>query len=193
MRESGMTEVRNPSEMFLAERLPNAAGSAIAVTIEGTRPLLVEVQALSSRTAFSQPRRTANGVDFNRLLLLTAVLTKRFGINLSEQDVFVNVVGGMQIGEPAGDLAMAAAIVSSYRNRPVHADLVAVGEVGLSGELRGVGQVMRRLHEAEDLGFRKALVPRGALRVAGESSAPTNIEIIGVRTLGEALDAALLS
>ena len=151
-----MAEVRNPSELFLAERLPNAAGSAIAVTMEGTRPLLVEVQALSSRTAFSQPRRTANGIDFNRLLLLTAVLTKRIGIDLSEQDVFVNVVGGMQIGEPAGDLAVAAAIVSSYRNRPVHADLVAVGEVGLSGELRSVGQVMRRLHEAEDLGFRRA-------------------------------------
>ncbi len=193
MREAGMAEVRNPSELFLAERLPNAAGSAIAVTMEGTRPLLVEVQALSSRTAFSQPRRTANGIDFNRLLLLTAVLTKRIGIDLSEQDVFVNVVGGMQIGEPAGDLAVAAAIVSSYRNRPVHADLVAVGEVGLSGELRSVGQVMRRLHEAEDLGFRRALAPRSALRHSGDGSAPANMEIIGVRTLGEALDAALVS
>jgi DNA repair protein RadA/Sms len=150
------------------------------------------VQALSSRTAFSQPRRTANGTDFNRLLLLTAVLTKRMGIDLSDQDVFVNVVGGMQIGEPAGDLAVAAAIVSSYRNRPVNADLVAVGEVGLSGELRSVGQVMRRLREAEELGFKRALAPRSALRLADDSALPTNIEVIGVRTLAEALEAALL-
>lgn len=193
MREAGMTEVRNPSELFLAERLPNAAGSAIAVTMEGTRPLLVEVQALSSPTAFSQPRRTANGIDFNRLLLLTAVLTKRVGINLGEQDVFVNVVGGMQVGEPAGDLAVAAAIASSYKNRPVHADLVVVGEVGLSGELRSVGQVMRRLHEAEDLGFRRALVPHNAARLRNDESAPANIDIVGVRTLAEALDAAFVA
>lgn len=192
MGEAGMAEVHNPSELFLAERLPNAAGSAIAVTMEGTRPLLVEIQALSSHTTFSQPRRTANGIDFNRLLLLTAVLTKRVGFNLSEQDVFVNVVGGMQVGEPAGDLAIATAIASSYRNRPVHADLVAVGEVGLSGELRGVGQIMRRLHEAKDLGFRRALAPRSALRRSGDST-PTGIEILPVRTLREALDIALVS
>jgi DNA repair protein RadA/Sms len=192
MGETGMTEVRNPSELFLAERLPNAAGSAIAVSMEGTRPLLVEVQALSSHTAFSQPRRTANGIDFNRLLLLTAVLSKRVGLDLSNQDVFVNVVGGMKVGEPAGDLAIAAAIVSSFWNRSVHADLVAVGEVGLSGELRSVGQLVRRLHEAEDLGFRRALVPRSALRGANADSPPDEIEVIGVRTLREALNIALM-
>jgi DNA repair protein RadA/Sms len=192
MSEAGMTEVRNPSELFLAERLPNAAGSTIAISMEGTRPLLVEVQALSSHTAFSQPRRTANGIDFNRLLLLTAVLSKRVGLDLGDQDVFVNVVGGMQVDEPAGDLAIAAAIASSYRNRPVHADLVVVGEVGLSGELRSVGQLMRRLYEAEELGFGRALVPRSALRAASADSPPAEIEVIGVRTLREALDMALM-
>ncbi len=130
MGEGGMQEVRNPSELFLAERLPNAAGSAIAVSMEGTRPLLVEVQALSSHTPFSQPRRTGNGVDLNRVLLLAAVLSKRVGMNLSDQDIFVNVVGGMRVAEPAADLAIAVAIASSYRNQPVHADLAVLGEVG---------------------------------------------------------------
>ncbi len=191
MTERGMEEVRNPSEMFLAERLPNAAGSAIAVSMEGTRPLLVEVQALSSHTAFSQPRRTANGIDLNRLLLLTAVLSKRLGLNLSDQDVFVNVVGGMHISEPAADLSIALAILSSYRNVPVAADLAVVGEVGLSGELRSVGQLSRRLHEAGKLGFARALVPRSALRRGGGEIAPPDMEIIGVRTVREALDQAL--
>jgi DNA repair protein RadA/Sms len=191
MGERGMEEVRNPSEMFLAERLPNAAGSAIAVSMEGTRPLLVEVQALSSRSAFSQPRRTANGVDFNRLLLLTAVLSKRLGLNLSDQDVFVNVVGGMHISEPAADLSIALAILSSYRNMPIAADLAVVGEVGLSGELRSVGQLARRLHEAAKLGFSRALVPRSALRRGGADIAPDGMEVIGLRTLRDALDAAL--
>ncbi len=193
MGETGMKEVRNPSEMFLAERLPNAAGSAIAVSMEGTRPLLVEIQALSSHTAFSQPRRTANGIDFNRLLLLAAVLSKRIGVNLSDQDVFVNVVGGMQVGEPASDLAVATAIVSSFRNRPVHADLVAIGEIGLSGELRSVGQLDRRLHEAADLGFRRALVPRSSIVRGDNNSTPQNLEILGAGTLREALSMALLS
>ena len=193
MGETGMKEVRNPSEMFLAERLPNAAGSAIAVSMEGTRPLLVEIQALSSHTTFSQPRRTANGIDFNRLLLLAAVLSKRVGVNLSDQDVFVNVVGGMQVGEPASDLAVATAIVSSFRNRPVHADLVAIGEIGLSGELRSVGQLDRRLHEAVDLGFRRALVPRSAMVRGDNNATPKNLEILGAGTLREALSMALLS
>ncbi len=192
MSESGMTEVSNPSEMFLAERLPNASGSAIAVSLEGTRPLLVEVQALSSHTAFSQPRRTANGVDMNRLLLLTAVLSKRMGLNLSEQDVFVNIVGGLHIDEPAADLAIAAAITSSYRNKPVAADLAIIGEVGLSGELRSVGQLPRRLHESAKLGFTRALVPRSALKGRIDESLPPNLEVIGVRTLWDALEVAIV-
>ncbi len=191
MGEQGMQEVGNPSELFLAERLPNAAGSAIAVSMEGTRPLLVEVQALSSHTAFSQPRRTSNGIDLNRLLLLTAVLSKRVGINLSDQDVFVNVVGGMYIGEPAADLAIATAIASSFRNTPVGADLAVVGEIGLSGELRSVGHLPRRLHEAAKLGFTRMLVPRTAVKRGGADLALQGINVIGARTLHEALDVAL--
>jgi DNA repair protein RadA/Sms len=192
MSEQGMEEVRNPSELFLAERLPNANGSAIVVSMEGTRPLLVEVQALCSTTAFSMPRRTANGIDANRLLLLTAVLSKRVGMDLSDQDIFVNVVGGMSIDEPAADLAVACAIASGFRNRPVWADLVFVGEVGLSGELRSTGQLARRLHEAAKLGFTRALAPRSMVQRSGGDSLPAGIEVIGVRTLQEALERALV-
>jgi DNA repair protein RadA/Sms len=192
MTEGGMAEVRNPSEVFLAERLPNATGSAIAVSMEGTRPLLVEVQALSSHTAFSQPRRTTNGIDFNRLLLLTAVLSKRVGMDLSDQDIFVNIVGGLDIDEPAADLAVATAIASSFRNRPVAADLALIGEVGLSGELRSVGQLPRRLQEAAKLGFSRALVPRSSLKRKGGDALPEGIEVIGVRTLAEVIDLALV-
>jgi DNA repair protein RadA/Sms len=197
MGERGMVEVSNPSELFLAERLPNAAGSAIAVTMEGSRPLLVEVQALSSSTAFSQPRRTGNGVDFNRLLLLTAVLSKRVGLNLSDQDVFVNVVGGMRVGEPAADLAIALAIAGSYRNQPIHADLALMGEVGLSGELRSVGHLERRLGEARKLGFARAVVPHSAARrlaqETGGNSADSGLEVHGARTLYDALELALVN
>ena len=133
MRERGMIEVTNPSEAFLAERMVNAPGSAIAVTMEGTRPLLVEMQGLTSPSNLGNPRRTPNGVDFNRLLLITAVLTRRLGLRLAEQDVFVNVIGGLQVGEPAADLAIAAAIASSMKDIPVKADMVLIGEVGLSG------------------------------------------------------------
>ncbi len=190
MGEHGMEEVTNPSEFFLAERLPNASGSAIAVPLEGSRPLLVEIQALSSPTAFSQPRRTGNGIDFNRLLLVTAVLSKRVGLNLAVQDLFVNVIGGMKIGEPAADLPIAAAIASSYRNLPIAADLAIIGEVGLSGELRSVSHLHRRLGEAAKLGFKRALVPRSALRRKGEDL-PSGIEILGMRTLSDALNVAL--
>ena len=193
MAERGMVEVSNPSEFFLAERLPNATGSAIAVSMEGSRPLLVEVQALASRTAFSQPRRTANGVDPNRLLLLTAVLSKRVGADLSDQDIFVNVVGGMRIDEPAADLAVAVAIASSFRNKPVHADLAIMGEVGLSGELRSVGQLSRRLHEEAKLGFKRVLAPKSPLMRKGSGDAfPAGLEVLGVRTLYEALEVALM-
>ena len=191
MAEKGLVEVKNPSEAFLAERLPNAAGSAIAVTMEGTRPILVEVQALTSATAFAQPRRTANGVDFNRLLLITAVLSKRARIRLADQDVFVNVVGGLEVEEPAADLAIAAAIASSVRNRPVAADLALVGEIGLSGELRSVGQLPRRLNEAAKLGFTRALVPKTVAHKL--EHLPAGLEVLGARTLREALEMALVA
>lgn len=188
MREGGMIEVTNPSEAFLAERLVNAAGSAIAVTMEGTRPILVEVQGLTSPTQFGNARRTPNGVDFNRLLLITAVLTRRVGLKLAEQDVFVNVVGGIQIDEPAADLAVAAAIASSWKDVPVRAEAVLIGEIGLAGELRMPGQMVARLKEAQKLGFKTAIVPK-ALR-KGESY-PKGIEIVEVRSLDQALSAAL--
>jgi DNA repair protein RadA/Sms len=132
MRASGMVEVANPSEIFLAERVVDAPGSAIAITMEGTRPLLVEIQGLTSPTSFGHPRRTANGVDYNRLLLMVAVLSRRVGVRLADQDVFVNVVGGLRVSEPAADLAVAAAIASSVRDRPLLADMALIGEVGLS-------------------------------------------------------------
>jgi DNA repair protein RadA/Sms len=188
MTEQGMAEVTNPSEAFLAERLPDAAGSAIAVTMEGTRPLLVEIQALASTTSFGLPRRTANGVDFNRLLLLVAVLSKRVGLRLFDQDVFVNVVGGLRINEPAADLAVALAIASSFQNVALPSDLAAVGEVGLSGELRAVSQLSRRLHEASKLGFSRCLVPGTHRRL---SEVPQGMEAIPVRSLADALAVAL--
>lgn len=190
MGSQGLIEVTNPSEAFLAERLPNAAGSTIAVTLEGTRPLLVEIQALSSTTSFGLPRRTANGVDFNRLLLLAAVLTKRVGLRLSDQDIFVNVVGGLKINEPAVDLAVATAIASSFKNTPVAADLAIVGEIGLSGELRAVGQLSKRLNEAAKLGFKRCLAPKSFRR---QEIASDGIEVVGVRSLREALQVALIS
>ena len=190
MRERGMIEITNPSEAFLAERMVNAPGSAIAVTMEGTRPLLVEVQGLTSPTAFGNPRRTPNGVDMNRLLLTVAVLTRRVGLRLGEQDIFVNVVGGIQVDEPAADLAMAVALASSYRDAPVRADTVLIGEVGLSGELRMVGQMPARLREAAKLGFQHAIVPK-LLRKS--EPWPKGIEVIEVRSLRQALDAALIA
>ena len=189
MRGNGLVEVANPSEAFLAERLPTASGSSIAVTMEGTRPLLVEVQALCSTSAFGLPRRTANGLDINRLLLISAVLSKRVGLKLGDQDIFANVIGGLHIGEPAADLATACSIASSMRDLPVAADLAMIGEVGLSGELRTVGQLPARLNEAAKLGFRRALVPK-TYRL---QDAPSDkIEIVMARSVGEALAIALM-
>ncbi len=189
MHERGLIEVSNPSEAFLAERMTNAPGSAIAVTMEGTRPLLVEIQGLTSQTNFGNPRRTGNGVDFNRLLLITAVLSRRLNLRLSEQDVFVNVVGGLRIDEPAADLAVAAAIASSLWDKAVRADLVLIGELGLSGELRMVGQINARLREAASLGFKTAIVPH---RLHNKERWPEGIEVKEARSLKEALKLALV-
>lgn len=188
MHGAGMVEVPNPSEAFLAERVINAPGSAIAITMEGTRPLLVEVQALTSPTAFGNARRTPNGVDMNRLLLVSAVLTKRMGLKLWEQDIFVNIIGGLKVSEPASDLAMAMAIASSYYDRPLPADLAIVGEVGLSGEVRTVGQMSMRLSEASKIGFRRALIPKTRRKI---EDIPPDLELIPVRSLGDALRAVL--
>jgi DNA repair protein RadA/Sms len=184
MRSSGMEEVLNPSETFLAERAVDSPGSAIAVTMEGTRPLLVEIQGLTSATSFGHPRRTANGVDFNRLLLTIAVLSRRMGLRLADQDVFVNVVGGLRINEPAADLALAAAIASSVKDIPIPADVSFIGEVGLSGELRTVPQMPARLNEASKLGFHRVVIPKHEF---SDDLRPEGLHLIQVRSVHEAL------
>ena len=188
MNERGLTGVTNPSEAFLAERMINAPGSAIAVTMEGTRPLLVEIQGLTSPTNFGNARRTPNGVDYNRLLMIAAVLTRRVGLKLIEQDIFVNVVSGLKIDEPAADLAIAAAIASSMRDKAVRPEAVLIGEIGLAGELRMPGQMVIRLREAAKLGFKTAIVPHRLHR--GEPW-PADIEINEVRSLHQALEIAM--
>ena len=188
MRDVGMVEVPNPSQVFLEERLGQATGSAVAVTMEGTRPILVEVQALVSRSSMERVHRTCNGIDFNRLLLLTAVLSKRVGLRLGDQDVFVNVVGGLRVNEPAVDLAIALAITSSFQSRPVRGDLAAFGEVGLAGELRSVGQSERRLGEASKLGFTTGLMPKGGNSQRREDG---RLRVLTARSLSEAVSLGL--
>jgi DNA repair protein RadA/Sms len=187
MVERGLVEVSNPSEAFLAERMVNAAGSAIAVTMEGTRPLLVEVQGLTSPTQFGNARRTPNGVDLNRLQMICAVLTRRLNLRLAEQDVFVNVVGGLKVDEPAADLAIAAAVTSSMRDAPIRADTVLIGEIGLAGELRMPGQMPVRLREASKLGFKTAIVPK---RLRKGEPWSDGIEIVEARSAAQAIEAA---
>lgn len=189
MVESGMREVHNPSEAFLEERSQNAAGSTVIVTMEGTRPILVEVQGLTTAAAYGNARRSANGFDLTRLQMLVAVLSKRVGLPLNDQDIYVNVVGGLRAIEPAADLGVALAIASSFRERRVDNRLAVVGEVGLSGELRSVSQLERRMGEAAKLGFRKMLVPATLGR--GMVRAPENIEVMRAASLAEAIDISL--
>ncbi len=186
MGNEGMIEITNPSAAFLAERSDGSPGASIAVTLEGTRPILVEVQALTSSTSFGLPRRTANGIDLNRLLLLTAVLTKRVGLSLSDQDIYVNIVGGLKVNEPAVDLAVAVAVASSFRDAQVAPELALVGEIGLSGELRSVGQLERRLQEAAKLGFTRAIYPP----TSKKPYLPSGMKGLAVATLQEAIEAS---
>jgi DNA repair protein RadA/Sms len=188
MAGRGLVEVPNPSEAFLAERLAGVPGSAVTVTVEGSRPLLVEIQALVSPTGLQVPRRTANGFDVNRLHLLTAVLGKRMGVGLGGHDVFVNVVGGLKLAEPAVDLAVALAILSSARGLALAGDLAVVGEIGLSGEVRSVRHLERRLSEAAKLGFGRAVVPASSARRLPHGPA---LGVIGARTIGQAWDVAV--
>lgn len=187
MKQQGLIEVDNPSQVFLSQRGEKAIGSAIVPTLEGNRPLLVEIQALTNPTSFGLPRRTANGIDFNRLLLITAVLAKRIGLKLGNQDIMVNVIGGLKIGEPAADLGIALAIASSARDAGIDPQMVTVGEVGLSGELRAVSQSDRRVAEAARLGFKRCLMPKEGVKV----SPPPGIELIPVNSLREAVRAGL--
>jgi DNA repair protein RadA/Sms len=189
MTDGGMREVVNPSQAFLQERSGNAAGSAVAVPLEGSRPILIEVQALTTATSYGNPRRTATGFDLNRLQMLIAVLQQRVGYNLGMHDVFINVVGGLRVGEPAVDLGVMAAIGSSYAGRVVERDMVFIGEVGLSGELRSVSQLDRRLNEAQKLGFKRAVIPASTHR--SPSGRESQLEIIRVSTAAEAINAGL--
>jgi DNA repair protein RadA/Sms len=184
MAGAGLVEVPNPSAAFLSERPQAAPGSAVVCAIEGTRPLLVEVQALVSPTHFGMPRRTAAGVDYNRLLLLLAVLERRAGLHLAAQDVYVSIAGGVGVEEPAADLGIAVAVASSLRDRPVDPQAVVIGEVGLAGEVRTVPQLGKRLAEAARLGFARAVIPR-----TGATDAPSGLELIPVADLAGALRA----
>ncbi|PPD58178.1 DNA repair protein RadA [Dehalogenimonas etheniformans] len=183
MKEDGLRQVENPSEVFLSRDRQNTVGSAVVPVLEGSRPLLVEIQALTNMTSFGQPRRTANGLDFGRLLIITAVLSRRAYLKLGTQDVIASATGGLHVDEPAADLAVALAIASSYKNAPVDPHLVAIGELGLSGEIRNVPQIDRRLAEADRLGFRKALVPAAA-RVKSPSP---DFKLIHVRDIRQAI------
>ncbi len=189
MQAQGLVEVENPSQVFLSQRVSQAIGSAVVPTLEGSRPLLVEVQALTNATSFGLPRRTANGVDFGRLLMIAAVLGRRVGLRLANQDIIVNATGGIKIAEPAADLAIALAIASSFSDKGVDPELVAVGEIGLSGELRAVSHIDRRLAEAARLGFKRCLVPATSAKV---SHIPKGIKIIPVPTLKEAIKLGLV-
>jgi DNA repair protein RadA/Sms len=189
MSGRGLTEVADPSALFLAERPAGASGSAVICAVEGTRPLLLEVQGLVTRTPFGMPRRTAAGVDYNRLLLLLAVLEKRAGLHVSDHDVYVSVAGGVRVDEPAADLGVALAVASSHRDRPVDAEAVAVGEVGLGGEVRAVSQIDRRIAEAAKLGFKRVVAPRANL--AGLDDPPGGVELTAVDHVAEALERCL--
>jgi DNA repair protein RadA/Sms len=185
MKSEGLVEVPNPSQLFLAERPRDASGSAVVAVMNGSRPLLVEVQALVADTSSAgSPRRTAIGVDSGRVALLTAVLERKQGIGMGDKDIYVSVAGGAALSEPAGDLAVAAALVSSLRDRPLSAGTLVLGEVGLAGEVRAVGQVDQRLAEAAQLGFTRCVLPGG--NRARASSTP--LELCGVATVGEAMD-----
>jgi DNA repair protein RadA/Sms len=188
MTGGGLQPVSNPSKLFLAERPANVPGSAVLCTIEGSRPILVEVQALVSTATFGNAQRTANGLDRNRLALLLAVLDKRVGLNLATDDVFVNVAGGMNVSEPAADLAVLAAVASSLRNRPIPPDIVVFGEVGLGGEVRATSQGALRVREAAQLGFTRCVLPEGTI---AKADVPDSLSVSMVRSVAEALDALL--
>ncbi|WP_018131251.1 DNA repair protein RadA [Effusibacillus pohliae] len=188
MREQGLVEVGNPSELFLSERSHGAPGSAVVASVEGTRPVLVEIQALVSPTAFGTPRRQANGIDHNRVSMIMAVLEKRMGLYLGSQDAYVNVAGGVRLDEPAVDLGMALAIASSFRDTGMSPQEVYIGEVGLAGEIRGVSRIEQRVKEAQKLGFTRCIIPAKNLR---GWTPPAGIEVIGVDSIQQAFEIVL--
>lgn len=185
MKEEGLTEVSNPSELFLAERPEKSAGSAVVPTLEGSRPILVELQALVSASSFGTPQRTAIGIDHKRIALLLAILEKKVEFSISGQDIFLNVAGGVRLDEPAVDLGAIAALASSHLNRPIEPQTVVFGEVGLTGEVRAVSRPELRVSEAARLGFNRCVLPKGNLK---NLEAPRGMKLIGVRQASEALE-----
>jgi len=188
MKERGLEEVVNPSEIFLAERPVGVAGSTVVASMEGSRPVLVELQALVSPTSFVTPRRMATGVDHQRVAMIMAVLEKRIGLMLQNQDAYVNVAGGVRLDEPAVDLAIAVSIASSFRDHPTNPHDVVIGEVGLTGEVRGVSRIEQRIREAHKLGFQRVIIPEKNIRGL---DVPDGIQVIGVRNIAEALHEVL--
>ncbi len=188
MRKEGLVEVKNPSEFMLSGKPEHASGSVVACAMEGTRPMLMEIQALVCKTNFGMPRRTAAGLDYNRVNLLMAVLEKRLGLPLSNYDAYVNIAGGIRLNEPAADLGIVLAIASSYKNRPIAEDVIVFGEVGLSGEVRAVTMPEQRIAEAKKLGFKTCVIPEVSLKSVGEVEGVT---IVGVKSVGEAISAGL--
>ncbi|WP_078551142.1 DNA repair protein RadA [Bacillus alkalicellulosilyticus] len=188
MKEVGLEEVKNPSEVFLEDRTEGAAGSTVVASMEGTRPVLVEIQALVSPTSFGNPRRMATGIDHNRVSLLMAVLEKRVGLLLQTQDAYLNVAGGVRLDEPAVDLAIAISIASSFRNQATKPTDVVIGEIGLTGEVRRISRIEQRINEAAKLGFKRAIIPEKNI---GGWQFPAGIEIIGVSTVEDALHVIL--
>jgi DNA repair protein RadA/Sms len=187
MKDSGLEEVGNPSRLFLEERPEGASGSVVIPCIEGTRPLLLEIQALVGSSPLGMPRRTSIGVDHNRISLLVAVLGKRMGIEMGDQDIFVNVAGGMRVDEPAADLGIVSAMISSFLDRPVDKNLIVFGEVGLAGEIRGVNQPELRIKEAKKLGFSRCLLPKGNVEACSRIEDVELVAVDGVRNLMEVL------
>ncbi len=185
MTDSGLSEINNPSELFLSERPINVSGSTVIASMEGTRPLLVEIQALVAPTTFGMPRRTSMGVDYNRVNLLVAVLEKKAGMHLGGMDIFINIVGGLKIIEPASDLGIIAAIASSFREIPIDSNTFLFGEVGLSGEVRAVAQGETRLKEASKIGFKKAIIPKGNMERLKDD---LGLSIMGVKNVEEAME-----
>lgn len=186
MKEQGLVEVENPSKVMLDGRPTDASGSVVVCSMEGTRPLLIEIQALVSPTSFNMPRRTTVGIDFNRVNLLLAVLEKKAGMQLGGCDAYVNLAGGMKLGEPAIDLGIICAVVSSYRNLPVHEGTLIFGEVGLTGEVRGVSHVEQRLAEAIKMGFTRCIMPKTNAEVLGDNICQ-KIQVIGVSNVREVI------
>lgn len=184
MKDIGMCEIDNPSSVLLSERNENTAGSIVVASMEGTRPILIELQALTSTSVFGMPRRTANGIDYNRLTLLIAVLEKRAGLPLGNQDVYLNIVGGIKINEPALDLGIILSASSSYKNIPIPNDTIAIGEVGLTGEVRSVNMIEKRLKEAEKLGFKRCIIPESNKKLLKDEY---KLDIIGVQNILDAM------